>query len=61
VNAVVVGLLAAAFYDPLWTTGIASILDVILAAAALLLLVRFKIPPVIVVATCVAVNAALAM
>jgi chromate transporter len=61
VNAVVVGLLAAAFYDPLWTTGIASILDVILAAAALLLLVRFKIPPVIVVATSVAVNAALAM
>jgi chromate transporter len=61
VNAVVVGLLAAAFYDPLWITGIASVLDVILAAAALLLLVRFKIPPVVVVALCVAVNAALAM
>lgn len=61
VNAVVVGLLAAAFYNPLWTTGIATVLDAAIAGAGLLLLLRFTAPPIVVVGLCVAVNAALAL
>jgi len=45
VNAVVVGLLLAAFYDPVWSSGILSSTDFILALAAFGLLVLWKIPP----------------
>ncbi len=38
INAVVVGLLLAALYNPVWTSGIKSIVDLALAAFALLLL-----------------------
>jgi hypothetical protein len=38
VNAAVVGLLIAAFYDPVWYVGIANARDFALAAAAFLLL-----------------------
>jgi chromate transporter len=61
VNAAVVGLLAAAFYDPLWKTGITSAGDLVLASAAFLLLLRFKVPPIVVVGLCVGVNAGLAL
>ena len=61
VNAAVVGILAAALYDPLWTTGIATLVDVIVAAGAFFLLLRFKTPPILVVALCVGVNAGLAL
>lgn len=50
VNAAVVGLLAAALYDPLWTSAIASRADFGLAAAAFAALAFWKVPPWLVVA-----------
>jgi chromate transporter len=49
VNAAVVGLLLAALYDPVWTSGIRAPLDFALAAAALLLLAFWQLPPWLVV------------
>jgi chromate transporter len=49
VNAAVVGLLLAALYDPVWTTGIQTPADFALAAAALLLLAFWQTPPWLVV------------
>ena len=49
VNAAVVGLLLAALYDPVWTSGIRAPADFTLAAAALLLLALWKLPPWLVV------------
>lgn len=49
VNAGVVGLLLAAFYDPIWTSAILSPKDFILACAAFLALHHWKIPIVAVV------------
>jgi chromate transporter len=55
VNAAVVGLLLAALYDPVWTSGIRSPADFALAAAALLLLALWQVPPwLVVVATALA-------
>jgi chromate transporter len=48
-NAAVVGLLAAAFYNPVWTTAVATPVDVGLALAAFLLLTAWKAPPWLVV------------
>ena len=56
VNAAVVGMLAAALYDPLWTTSIGSVADMIVAALALLLVVRLRIPPILAVVFCVAAS-----
>jgi chromate transporter len=50
VNAAVVGLLLAAFYNPVWTSSIASGKDFILGLVAFGLLVLWKVPPWIVVA-----------
>ena len=49
INAAVVGVLAAALYDPLWTSAIHSRADFGLALAAFGLLVYGKVSPVIVV------------
>ncbi|MDB5823017.1 MAG: chr [Herminiimonas sp.] len=49
INAAVVGLLLAAFYNPIWTSAIASAFDFGLAAAAFVLLVFWKCPPWLVV------------
>ncbi|MGO9952868.1 MAG: chromate efflux transporter [Dissulfurispiraceae bacterium] len=49
VNAAVVGLLLAAFYDPVWTSGILSVKDFILGLIAFGLLSLWKIPPWVVV------------
>ena len=49
INASVVGLLIAAFYNPLWTSGILSVNDFILAMLAFLLLVFWRVPPFLVV------------
>ena len=56
VNAAVVGILAAALYDPLWTTGIASFADALIALAGFGLLVRFRTPPLVVVVASVAAS-----
>ena len=47
-NAAVVGILAAAFYSPIWTSAIDAPIDVLVAAAGLALLVR-RTPPIVVV------------
>ena len=60
VNAAVVGILLAAFYDPVWTTAILTWSDVALAAAAFLLLYMWKTPPWLVVLFCAAGGEALA-
>ncbi|MBT5110949.1 MAG: chromate efflux transporter, partial [Rhodospirillaceae bacterium] len=49
INAVVVGLLLAALYDPVWTSAIRSASDFGLALAAFTLLVFWKTPPWLVV------------
>jgi chromate transporter len=53
VNAVVVGILAAALYDPLWVTGVSGLADIGIAVAGFILLTRFKTPPILVVILCV--------
>lgn len=49
VNAAVTGLLAAALYQPLWTSAIHGVADVALAAAALALLLGTRASPLLVV------------
>ena len=49
VNAAVVGILAAALYDPVWTSAIFGPQDVALAAAAFALLLSGRVPPWLVV------------
>lgn len=51
VNAAVVGLLAAAFYSPVWTSAIATPLDFALAAAAFAALTVWKTPSWVIVLT----------
>lgn len=52
VNAAVVGILLAALYHPVWTSGILSAKDFALGLAALLLLQTWKTPPWLVVILC---------
>ncbi|MCG8535341.1 MAG: chromate efflux transporter, partial [Pseudomonadales bacterium] len=52
VNAAVVGVLLAAFYNPVWTSAILSPKDFALAITALLLLNFWKAPPWLVVILC---------
>jgi chromate transporter len=54
VNAAVVGLLAAALYSPVWTSAVRKPIDFAIAAVGFLLLVRWKTPPLAVVALCAA-------
>jgi len=49
INAAVVGILLAALYNPLWTTGILAPIDFALASILFLMLVFWKVPPWIVV------------
>jgi chromate transporter len=60
VNASVVGLLLAAFYDPVWTSGILSKSDFALAAANFALLYLWKAPPWLVVVLSAVAGQALA-
>jgi len=53
-NAAVVGLLAAALWNPLLTTTIGRWTDLVIIAVTLLALVRFHMPPLFVVAVCLA-------
>ncbi len=52
VNAAVVGLLLAAFYDPVWTAGITNSYDYALGLGAFVLLFVWKAPPWLVVVLC---------
>jgi chromate transporter len=50
-NAAVVGLLAAALYNPVWTSAVTSTFDVGLVLAAFVLLTAWRAPPWLVVAS----------
>ena len=54
INAAVVGVLGAALYNPIWVSAIGSGGDVAIALAGLLLLERWRVPPLIVVFFCTA-------
>ena len=60
VNAAVVGVLGAALYDPVWTSAVRSLADLGVSLGAVVLLVRFRIPPILAVALCAASGAAMA-
>lgn len=60
VNAAVVGILAMALYDPLWTTGIRSLADVVAVGVALVALMRWHIPPIALVVAMVIFSGAAA-
>jgi chromate transporter len=60
VNAAVVGLLLAALWDPVITSGIRGVGDALLALAALVALMRWKWPPWVVVAGCATIGWAMA-
>lgn len=52
VNACVVGVLAAALYDPVWVSGITGWAELLLAAAAFVALLARRVAPHLVVAGC---------
>jgi chromate transporter len=53
VNAAVVGVLGAALYDPIWTSAVTGGRDAAIALTGFLLLERWRIPPLAIVAFCV--------
>jgi chromate transporter len=57
VNAAVVGVLGAAFVRPVWSSAVRSPLDLVVALAALALLVRYKLPPWVVVVSVASLSA----
>jgi len=59
VNAAVVGLLAAAFWDPVLTHAVTDIGQGVFALAALLALTRGKVPPWLLVMACAAIGGVL--
>jgi chromate transporter len=59
INAAVVGLLAAALYNPVWTSAVARPADFAVATAAFVLLVVWRAPPLAAVALCAAAGVAL--
>lgn len=61
VNAAVVGILAAALYNPLWTTGVRSLPDIVIALGGLVLLLRWRVPPLVVVIATMAASVAAAL
>jgi chromate transporter len=60
VNAAVVGLLLAALYRPVWTSGITTASDFALGVAAFLMLFMWRTPPWLVVVFCAVGGAVLA-
>jgi chromate transporter len=61
INAAVVGLLAAALYNPVWVSAVQSVIDGVFALAAFLLLQRFRVPPILIAALCVGASIARSM
>ena len=60
VNAAVVGVLGAALYNPVWISAVRNGFDVAIVIAAFALLLRWRVPPILVVALCVATSIATA-
>jgi len=54
VNAAVVGVLGAALYNPIWTSAVFNGRDLAIALAGFVLLERWRAPPILIVALCVA-------
>lgn len=52
VNAAVVGLLLAAFYDPVWNSAVSRALDFSLVLIAFLALTQWRVPPWLLVLSC---------
>lgn len=48
-NAAVVGVLAAAFYNPVWTSAVRDLSDIIAAAFGFIVLTAWRAPPLVVV------------
>lgn len=60
VNAAVVGVLAAALYNPIWIGSVKAIPDLILAGAFFLLLTVGRMPPLVVALIAAAAGALIA-
>jgi chromate transporter len=58
VNAAVVGLLASALYEPVWTSAVRGRTDFAVAAAAFVALIVWRAPPLLVVVSTVAATVA---
>ena len=61
VNAAVVGLLVAALYDPILTTGVTNIIDLAIGVIGFLMLTIGRLSPLLVVVWCVMTSVLLAM
>jgi len=61
VNAAVVGILAAALYDPVWTSAVHGPLDMAIALVAFTLLAAWRVSAIIVVIWCVTASIASAV
>jgi chromate transporter len=61
VNAAVVGLLASALYNPVWTSAVRGPTDFALAAASFVALIVWRVPPLLVVVATAAAAAALSL
>ena len=61
VNAAVVGLLASAFYDPVWTSAVRGPTDFAIAAAGFVALIVWRAPPLLVVVATAAAAVALSL
>ncbi len=59
IGAAVVGLLAAALVDPLWTSSVHTAADLAVLAAALIMLVVVRAPPIVVVVLAAAAGVAI--
>jgi chromate transporter len=59
VNAAVVGLLASALYDPVWTSAVRDRTDFAVAAAAFVALIVWRAPPLLVVVSTIGATVAL--
>ncbi|MBS0419990.1 MAG: chromate efflux transporter [Proteobacteria bacterium] len=58
VNAAVVGLLAAALYNPVWVSAVRSAVDIAIVVVAFVLLQRLRTPPILIAALCVGASLA---
>jgi chromate transporter len=61
VNAAVVGLLAAALYDPVWTSAVRGSLDLAIALVGFTLLAAWRVSALLVVGWCVVASVAAAL
>jgi len=59
INAAVVGLLAAALYDPIWREGIRNVTELLIASIALVMLITSRVPVLWVVFWCIGSSLAL--